>query len=240
MKKTTLLVALLCITMANAQKWNKKKVSGNGNETTITRTTSEYDEISVGGPFKVELVYGKEGAIIIKGDENLLEYIKTEVDGSKLKIYIENDVTLKYGERDIEIIIPFEKINSVSFAGSGDIKTKDSISAENFEIKFAGSGDGNFEVNCPNLKVALAGSGDLKVTGNSTELEAKLAGSGDLDCSKLEAQNTDASVAGSGDLKINCIKKLTAKIAGSGDIHYKGKPESIDSKVAGSGNISSY
>jgi len=170
----------------------------------------------------------------------LLDYVKTEVDGSKLKIYIDNDVTLKYGERNIEIIIPFEKIDRVSFVGSGDIKTKDIISAENFEIKFAGSGDGNFEVNCPNLKVALAGSGDLKITGNTTDLEAKVAGSGDLDCSKLEAQNTDASVAGSGDLKVNCIKKLTAKIAGSGDIHYKGKPESIDSKVAGSGDVTSF
>ncbi len=240
MKKSTLLLALLCLTMAHAQKWNPKKVAGNGNETTITRTTSDYDEISVGGPFKVTLVSGKEGSIILKGDENLLDYIITEVDGNKLKIYVENDVTLKYGERDIQITIPFEKINGVSFAGSGDIKTKDVISAENFELKFAGSGDGNFEINCPNLQVALAGSGDLKVTGSTSNLEAKLAGSGDLDCSKLEAQNTDASVAGSGDLKVNCIKKLTAKIAGSGDIHYKGKPESVDTKIAGSGDVTSY
>jgi len=58
MKKTTLLLALLFVTMANAQKWDKKKVAGNGNETTITRTTSDYDEISVGGPLKVDFVSG--------------------------------------------------------------------------------------------------------------------------------------------------------------------------------------
>lgn len=226
--------------MANAQNWNKKKVAGNGNDTSLTRTIADYDEISVGGPFKVDLVSGKEGEITLKGDENLLEYVKTEVDGRKLKIYFDNDVTLKYGEHDINVTIPFEKINRVSFAGSGYIKTKDIISAEKFEIKFAGSGEGHFEVNCPNLKVTFAGSGDLKVTGKTTELEAKLAGSGDLDCSKLEAQNTDASVSGSGDLKVNCIKNLTAKIAGSGDIYYKGKPKNLDSKVVGSGDVTSF
>lgn len=240
MRKITLTLALICISMANAQKWGNNKVEGDGKKTTITRSTSEYDEIAVAGSFRVDLVAGKEGTITLEGDENLLEYVKTEVDGNQLKIQIDKNVSFKNGHRQISITIPFEKISKVSFTGSGDIETKNSINAENFEINFAGSGDGNFEVNSPNLKVALAGSGDLNVTGTSTNLIAKVAGSGDLDCSKLEAQNAEATVAGSGDLKVNCTNKLTARVAGSGDISYKGKPESVDKKVNGSGDITSY
>lgn len=240
MKKTITLLAFLFAAITNAQNWDKEKITGNGINTTITRTTAAYDEIAVGGPFKVELVSGKEGVITIKGDENLLEYVRTEVEGTKLKIQIDNKVYLKYGEREISITIPFEKISEISFAGSGSIHNKDVINAENFEIKLAGSGDGNFEVNSTNLKIALAGSGDLKVTGTAKDLEAKIAGSGDLDCSKIEAENAEVAVAGSGDLKVNCIKKLTASVAGSGDIHYKNKPETIDKKIVGSGDITSY
>ena len=240
MKKTAILVAFLFISIANAQNWDKEKIKGNGKDTTITRTTYEYDEIAVGGPFKVELVSGKEGVITIKGDENLLGYIKTDVEGTKLKIQIDNNVSLKYGERNIAITIPFEKISKISFAGSGSIHNKDVINAENFEIKLAGSGDGNFQVNSINLKIALAGSGDLKVTGTAKELEAKIAGSGDLDCSKIDAENAEVAVAGSGDLKVNCIKNLTASVAGSGTIYYKEKPESMDKKIVGSGDIIRY
>lgn len=239
MKKTALILALLLVTMTNAQKKNNKKIKGNGNQTTITRTTPEYEEISAKGSFKVTLVSGKEGTITLKGDENLLEYIETEVQDNILKIYTKKDFSFT-GRENIVITVPFEKISAVGFAGSGDIETQDAINAEKLELKLAGSGDGVFAVNSSNLKVALAGSGDLKITGTTQELEAKLAGSGDVECSKLEAQNADVSVAGSGDLKVNCIKNLMARVAGSGDIYYKGKPESIDSKVAGSGNIASY
>jgi len=44
-------------------------------------------------------------------------------------------------------------------------------------------------------------------------------------------------VAGSGDIRIYCNGVLKARVAGSGDIKYKGNPSKEDTKVAGSGDI---
>ena len=239
MKKIAVLVAFLFISIANAQNWDKEKIKGNGNPTTISRTTESYNEISVTGSFDVELVSGKEGNITINGDENIINHIITEVVGSTLKIHLEKNKSYSYNSKLI-ITVPFEEISTVSLNGSGYIETKDTVNAKKFEINLAGSGDGNFNVNCSNLNVSLSGSGDIKVTGISKNLNAKVAGSGAIDCSKLETENADVNVAGSGDLKVNCIKTLTASVVGSGDIHYKNKPETVDKKIVGSGDITSY
>lgn len=239
MKKLVLLTALMSISIANAQNWNGKKIKGNGVQATITRTTESYDEISAGGSFKVELVAGKEGTITISGDENIISHIVTEVKGSMLKIGFEKNLNYSY-HSSIIITVPFEEISAVTFTGSGEIVTKDTITANNFEANLTGSGDGYFTVNSKNLTTSLTGSGDLKISGTTDELEAKVAGSGDLSCTKLIAQNADVSVAGSGDLNVNCTNKLKATVAGSGNIHYKSKPATIDSKVSGSGDITSY
>ena len=220
MKKTAVLVALLSIAMANAQNWDKEKITGNGNLTTISRTTESYDEISVTGSFNVELVSGKEGNITINGDANIINHIVTEVKGSTLEIHFEKNNNYSYNSKLI-ITVPFEEISAVSLTGSGTIQSKECINAKKLDINFTGSGDGNFNINSANLKLTLAGSGDLKITGTTQDLDAKVAGSGDIDCSKLEAQNADVNVAGSGDLKVNCSKDLTANVAGSGEIHYK-------------------
>jgi hypothetical protein len=238
MIKIVLLIAFMSISTTNAQ-WNKEKIKENGVQTTITRTTESYDEISASGSFNVELVAGKEGTITISGDENIINHIVTEVNGSKLKIGFEKNKNYSY-HSDIVITVPFEEISAVSFTGSGEITTKDTVKAADFEIKLTGSGDGDFSVDTKNLIASVAGSGDLKITGTTEELEAKVAGSGDLSCTKLIAQNAFVSVAGSGDLKVNCTNKLKASVAGSGNIHYKSKPASIDSKVTGSGDITSY
>ncbi|MGV6832311.1 MAG: GIN domain-containing protein, partial [bacterium] len=50
--------------------------------------------------------------------------------------------------------------------------------------------------------------------------------------------NTVVSVAGSGDAEVVCRESLKARVAGSGDIEYKGNPAKEDTKVSGSGSIS--
>jgi hypothetical protein len=237
MRKLTVLVALISISIANAQNWKQEKVKGNGVQTTITKTTESYDKISTGGSFYVELVLGKEGTITIQGDENIISQIVTEVIGNELKVYFEKNRSYNY-KQDITITIPFEKISALSFAGSGNLIGKDVINASDFEVKMTGSGDCSLEINAKNVDAKFTGSGNLKLSGTAENLEAKTAGSGNLNCTKLVSQNADVAVAGSGRLEVNCTNKLIAKVAGSGNIQYNGNPKIIDSKVAGSGEIS--
>jgi hypothetical protein len=237
MRKLTVLVVLISISIANAQNWKQEKVKGNGVQTTITKTTESYDKISTGGSFNVELVLGKEGTITIQGDENIISHIVTEVIGNELKVYFEKNRSYNY-KQDITITIPFEKISALSFAGSGNLIGKDVINANDFELKMTGSGNCKLEINAKNVDVKFTGTGSLKLSGTAEELEAKTAGSGDLNCTKLVSQNADVSVAGSGSLEVNCTNNLVAKVAGSGNIQYKGNPKIIDSKVTGSGDIS--
>jgi hypothetical protein len=239
MRKLTVLLALISISIASAQNWDIEKVKENGVQTTITRTTESYDKISTGGSFNVELVLGKEGTITIQVDENIISHIVTEVIGNELKVYFEKNRSYDY-KQDITITIPFEEISEISFAGSGNMITKNAINATDFEAKMAGSGDCALEINVKNSVAKRAGSGNLKLSGTAENLEAKTAGSGDLNCTKLVSQNADVAVAGSGSLEVNCTNNLIAKVAGSGSIQYKGKPQSMDKNIIGSGDISSF
>lgn len=236
-KKQTVLfiVTLLFVTTSNAQ-W--KKIKGNGNMTTVTRTTSDYDGIKCAGSFDYILVNGIEGTIKIEGEENLLEYIITKVKDGNLIVKTKKGINLKTSlTKGIIITIPFKEISNVSLAGSGDLWNEDEINASNFEASLSGSGDVILDVNATTIKGSIAGSGDLTLKGNTTNLEAHVAGSGDFHGFELQSNNTEVSVAGSGDAKVVSNKTLKARVAGSGDIVYQGNPEKEDNKVAGSGSI---
>ena len=239
-KHLILLVALCFTTVMSAQIWGNKKVNGNGDVTTITRTTSEYDAIKCAGFMDFILVKGNEGYIKIEGEENLLEYIITEVKDNKLIVKVENGVNLRTSwNKGIVITIPFEDINYVSLAGSGDVWNKDLITTTDFKVSLAGSGDLNLKVKTENLDSSISGSGDITIVGSTNNLNTSVTGSGDFHGFDLEANNTNVSVTGSGDAKVVSKKMLKAKVTGSGDIQYKGNPEKEDTKVVGSGSISS-
>lgn len=241
MKKTFKLFvfsALLISFIGNAQWSSNNKIKGNGKVVSETRTTSDYDAIKVAGSFDVDLVAGKEGKIIIKGEGNLVSAIKVEVEDNVLKIYVEKGTNIRPSMgKKIEVTVPFEKISEVSLAGSGNIQSKNAIKNDKFTAKLAGSGNFNLEVNSTNLELNLSGSGNINLKGSSDSLTTKLAGSGNIEASNLKAKNVDANVSGSGNSRVNCAENLTARIAGSGDIKYTGNPEKRDVKVSGSGSI---
>lgn len=231
--------SLLLTTMANAQWSSNQKIKGNGKVISEKRTTASYDGIAITGFFDVELVSGKEGNITIKGEENLLPYIKVEVVDQVLKISTEKNKYISTSKgSQIIIIVPFESINQVSLTGSGDVITKNSIKSKSFSAKLIGSGDMNLNVESNDFDVNLSGSGDMVLTGKTENLNSILNGSGDIDAANLKAKNVTVTVSGSGDNTVFCSESLHARVSGSGDIEYKGDPKKKDTKVNGSGNIS--
>lgn len=236
MKKSLLLLALLCFTVSFSQK--NKKIKGNEKITTITRTTSEYEGISVSGSFDVKLISGKEGNITIKGDENLLEFIITEVNNGKLSVYFEKNKNIQYNyNSSIEITIPFEKINQLTFTGSGNLTNNDLIKTDNLDFSMSGSGNVSFNSETNSLKISKSGSGNLNAKGTTTSIDVNSAGSGNANLLDLKSENATVSQSGSGSTKVYCSKILNAQTVGSGNIQYAGNPEKVSKNSTGSGSI---
>jgi len=239
MKKAVVTALLLAITASCSAQWGKK-VKGNGKTVTITRVTEDYNAIAVSGWFDVYLIDGKEGELTLEGESNLLEYITTEVKNGKLIIKTENNVDLKPSNWNsgIRITVPVENVSSISLSGSGDIVGKTRIKSEKLDTTMSGSGDITLDVESNAVSASMSGSGDINLSGSTTDFSATISGSGDIKAFDLEADNVEATVSGSADIKVTANKMLKARVSGSGDITYRGNPEKVDTKTAGSGDIS--
>lgn len=239
MKKLGVLVFAVAITFSANAQWGKT-IKGNGKEVTIERNTGEYDSISLSGWFDVDLVSGQEGAITLKGEENLLEYIITEVKNGKLIVKTEKGVNLKSSgwNSEIRITIPVESINAVSMSGSGDIVGKTTMKSDSFTTTMSGSGDITLDIESNTLSASMSGSGDINLTGKTKRFDATISGSGDIAAYGLDAENVSATVSGSADIEVTATKSIKARVSGSGDISYRGNPDKIDTKTSGSGDIS--
>ena len=166
MKKLGVVVGLSLLSLSCSAQWGKT-IKGNGNTVTIERNTGDYDGVALSGWFDVDLVEGNEGEITLKGEENLLEYIITEVKDGKLVIKTEKGINLKTSgwNSEIRITVPIESINSVSMAGSGDIVGKTKIKTDNFSTAMSVSGDITLDLDTDSISASMSGSGDIKLTG---------------------------------------------------------------------------
>ena len=239
--KKLLTLSLAFFTVVATAQWGKR-VKGNGNTVTIERSVGDYDAISVAGWFDVKLVGGNEGELTLKGEENLLEYIKTEVKDGKLVIKVAKGVNLKPSNWNsgIYITVPVESVDMVALSGSGDIIGETKIKSDNFKTKISGSGDISLSIEANSVNASMSGSGDINLSGKTNDFDVLVSGSGDIKAYDLDAEFVTAQVSGSADIKVTANQMLKARVSGSGDIRYKGNPKKIDTKTSGSGDISSY
>ncbi len=237
LKKVIFVVFVLINLSLNAQ-WNWEKIEGNGKIKKENRTTENFTSISCSGSWDVMVAYGNTCTVNIEGDENLIEYIETKVEGSKLSIKNKKNANLR-SKNKLVVYVTLTKLTELSLSGSGDIIGEGKfVSNEPLLCKLSGSGNIKMGIEkSASVECAVSGSGNIAVSGNTDKLEASISGSGNVNCSNLYANSAKARISGSGNIRVFTNKSIDASISGSGNVYYKGAPDDIQKRVAGSGKL---
>lgn len=233
--KKLLIITTLIFTFSSSI-YAQRTIKGNGISKVETRKTTSYDKITLMGSAEVDLVSGKEGNLSISGDENLLEYIETNVVNNELIIKLKDKHNYNT-KNPLKVTVPVQDISAITLKGSGDINSKTTLNDKNISILLNGSGDISLLLNSENVQADLLGSGDIELKGKTTNLNATVKGSGDLKASNLKSEVSDLKLTGSGDIDANATKQVTASILGSGDIKISGNPQKVKKEIKGSGDI---
>ncbi len=175
--------------------------------------------ISQGSSLKVEL----------EGSVSDLNKVETEVRFNTLVI------KLQRGTQRIKNVVAYvtlPKIEELDVSGSGHIKAKTDIKADDLVMDVSGSGKIKIDqLNANNLEIDISGS------EKGQKLKFSISGSGDVEACGVEASDVEGDISGSGTACVWVTKKLNADISGSGKISYKGNPAKLYTDTSGSGKV---
>ncbi|MGC1375098.1 MAG: head GIN domain-containing protein [Anaerolineales bacterium] len=197
---------------------NLTVVSGSGKIASSNRAVSAYSQLAFDAPGELTIVQNEKEALIIAGDDNLLGYIKTEVEAGVLHIYVTPGIALLDATQPIRYTLNVKSLSEVSLGGSGSI-TSAGLNGDQVALKLNGSGN-----------ITLA---SLKVD----TLDFQMNGSGSLKLDALTARKVTLGMNGSGDAAIDALSadELRADVKGSGKYVLKGKVTRQNLSSLGSG-----
>jgi hypothetical protein len=260
MKKTyIILVVVLTILPLNSCLRDLLCIDGNGIEGTEVRRATSFNKVE--NSTSIDVVYKKADTtgILIKADENLINYIHTETNNNTLIIRTKDGSTCLDFNTRAQIIITSPLLESVFVSGSGSFSA-DELKGNSVSVKMSGSGDisvakstctdltvtlsGSGNINVDNSTgvgsdIFLSGSGNIRLSGQSESSHFKISGSGQINGENWALGTADIMISGSGDVYTKDEHHLTALISGSGNIYLKGDPE-ISQIISGSGRIIKY
>jgi len=226
-------IAILGITSCT-QGQIRKTVYGNGDVVKKERKTENFTGIKASTGIDVFLKQGDNETISVEADENLHEYILTEVNDGILNVH--TDANIRKAERK-RVYVTMKEINSVRTSSAGDILGESPIKCDRLRLSASSAGDIKLNVTAREIDLDISSSGDITLTGETDKLEADLSSAGDLKAFDLKAREADVSVSSAGGADIFVTEKLTARASSAGDINYRGNPTNVNSHSSSAGGI---
>ncbi len=240
MRKYTVALAIFAFIAALGScrhGWGRR-VRGNGNVTTETRSTGDFKNVEVGGWINVYVSQGSSCSVKLEGDENILRYIEVTQEGERLMVKSKDDYDLE-PSGDVRVYVTSPVFNRIETSGASDIIGQNKISSpDGLDLSVSGAGNVKLELDAPRVKAEISGSGSLNLKGQTKDADISLSGAGSAHCYELLSENTRIQISGAGSAQVYASVGLDAGVSGVGSVHYKGNPTSVKQDVSGLGSIS--
>lgn len=231
--RTKLLLLTPVFALILCQVTNGKTIFEKKSNETSTIQLNSFSQIETNGGFEIELVQDLKEFIEVEAPKDDIGYLRTDVNDSKLRIWINKSIQLN----KFTLKIHFKNLEEIVINGGVSLKSSKEIKSKDLSIKVFGGAEINLPINCGSISVNLSGGTNAEFTGKTINAKFALNGAGKIDALKLIADSVKVDIAGAGYAEVYASKSVDASIAGVGSIQYAGNPSKVKSDIAGMGSI---
>jgi hypothetical protein len=187
---------------------------GSGNRVRQTRPIGQFTRVIADDALDVEIAIGPRAAIELEGDDNLIDRIRTDAENGILHLRVRGGYRV---HRPMVARITVPQLDQVNLEASGDARIS---GLDGGRLTLVGQGSGSFDAD-----------------GAVDQVEVRINGSGNANLDGLRAREARILINGSGDARAHVVDTIYAKLNGTGEIAYRGRPRNVSEEVNGTGAI---
>ena len=213
MKNLAWLLVLLPLLAVGCHHGRFTEIKGNGKRELQKRQVAPFTSIATKGAFTIEVVCQKDLSLEVEGDENVLEFVTTEVGNNILRL--ENRQNFSVSE-PVKVRISVPNLEGLSVNGAGQINIK-GMNNDKFEI------DSN-------------GAPTITVSGKTKMVDIAANGAGKVDTQNLHATRAVVDARGVARVDLDVSDQLDVEISGPSSVTYNGNP-TVNKNIHGPGKL---
>jgi hypothetical protein len=185
---------------------------------TETLKVESFDSIDINGAARLEITIGEPASVVIRGGENSVRRVETDVREDTLHIKSRaKEWIISDDNARLTFQITMPRLESLKLEGGNDVNV----------VGFAGG----------ETQIRSSGALNMNADGHLEKLTVRMSGAGHADLSRLVADAATVTVDGVGSVIVNPRESLDATMNGVGAIFYTGSPSHVSTRMNGLGTI---
>lgn len=189
-------------------------IRGSGIRVSESRDLSGFDAVDLSGVGTLKVEMGETHEVTITVDDNLIDFVETEVRDGTLHIRETESIRPQQGLL-IEVVLP--QLTSVDCSGAGSVELTD-ITGET-------------------LAVSASGACSIKGSGDVNKLTLDISGAGSVQFADLLTQSASVRLSGAASTSVYAAESLNASVSGVGSVNCYGNPTNVNKSISGIGSI---
>lgn len=180
-----------------------------------------FDGVALVGPDDVIVTQGRDFAVKVEGDAELLDRMDIFVKDGTLQVGRKSSF-ISHGGGNATIRVTLPALSHVTLTGPGDM-TVDKLAAKQVKAELTGPGSLSIAaLEADDAVLALTGPGDLIVGGKAVTASLSSTGPGNIDADKLAVETAKLDLIGTGDIGVRATKGADISIMGTGNARVRG------------------
>jgi hypothetical protein len=178
-------------------------IRGSGNVVTRVEEISDFDALDISDGFQVDASQGETFSVVIRVDDNLVEYLEVGKEGSVLKIGLKPGTQVARDTVTLEADVTMPELTGLKLSGGSHL-----------------TGD----VEAGDMTIDLSGGSDATLSGSAGDLTVSASGGSHAKLGDLAGADASVDASGGSHATVNASGTLDATASDGSHIKYVGSP----------------
>lgn len=215
---------LLVPVLAGCTLLPEVSIAGSGRVVTQEFTLTGFDKVDVSHAFKVDISQGDTFSVVIRIDDNLVEYLEVVKRGSTLKIGLKP--ARRYGIRNatLEAQVTMPELTGLDLSGASHAIITGFKSTKALDVDLSGASHLRGDIEAGNASFDLSGASDVTVSGSAQDVTIDASGASSVDLGGFPVNDANVKASGASNVTVNASGKLDVEASGASHVYYLGSP----------------
>jgi hypothetical protein len=209
---------------------------GSGNLVSETRAVSGFEAVDFSGMGSVEIIQDGTESITIETDDDVMQYVTTEVVGGTLYVGLDFNGIASIVPTKMNVSLHVAALNEVVASGAWEVHSE-SLETDRLVAEISGAGNIRIDtLTADDLTIDISGTGEMEIGGEAASQQISLSGAGKYRGGDLQSETVAIDISGAGNASLWVTGTLDVNISGAGRVDYYGSP-TVNFDQSGMGTV---
>ena len=235
MRKTLMFVLPALATLSVGCAPPRTAITGSGDLVTRKEEISAFDKVDVGHAFRVDIRQDETFSVVVRVDDNLLDHLVLEKQGSTLKIGLKPNRFYRGYTGEATVTMP--ELTELELSGACRGNITGFQSGETLRVSLSGASQLEGDIEAGDARFNLSGASQLTLSGSGDDLRLEASGASIVDLSDFSVDDADLDASGASQATVYASSTLDVDASGASTVTYLGRPRMSRIDTSGASSV---